>query len=105
MLRRLGGLSLVAMTGYVAQDATNDMLMYAKAKEMVRQRVGDSKDRELIIDALGAQSFEECSLGPWYNSSVMLSHGGMMTSVTMPCTGPTRSSDIAVKVRAIYFHD
>lgn len=37
--------------------------------------------------------------GPWYNSSVAISHDGHVATVTMPVRGSRRSSDVTVRVR------
>lgn len=37
--------------------------------------------------------------GPWYNSSVAISHDGHMATVTLPLRGSRRASDVTVRVR------
>ncbi len=37
--------------------------------------------------------------GPWYNSSVTITHDGRMATVTMPVRGGKRSSDVTLRVR------
>ena len=37
--------------------------------------------------------------GPWYNSSVAISHDGHVATVTLPVRGSQRSSDVTVRVR------
>lgn len=37
-------------------------------------------------------------VGPWYNSSVAISHDGHIATVTMPVRGNKRSSDVTVRV-------
>lgn len=37
--------------------------------------------------------------GPWYNSSVAVSHDGHIATVTLPLRGAKRSSDVTVRVR------
>lgn len=36
--------------------------------------------------------------GPWYNSSVAISHDGHIATVTMQLRGSQRSSDVTVRV-------
>ena len=36
--------------------------------------------------------------GPWYNSSVRITHGGHVAAVTMPLRGERRASDVRVRL-------
>ena len=90
------GYGLLGATAYATQDAINDAIIYSKCKAMVMER---AQNHERFTSALGANNFGEFEFGPWYDSSVSLSHGGMVAAVTLPCRGPQQGSDITVKVR------
>lgn len=95
MLRRVVGLGLAGATIYVTQDAINDAIMYVKCKSMVEQR---AQNHDRFLTALGGSDINEFEFGPWYDSSVTMAPGGMLASVTLPCRGPNKGSDITVRV-------
>jgi hypothetical protein len=95
MIRRITGAGLATATAYVTQDAINDLLTYNRCKAMVMEK---AQNHERFTSALGANNFSEFEFGPWYDSSVSFTHGGMVASVTLPCRGPHQGSDITIKV-------
>lgn len=84
-----------AVTAYYVQDAVNDALLFNVSKRLVTGKAGNHHQ---FLTTLGAHTFNECSLGPWYDASVTVSHGGMVSTISIPCKGPSRSSDIIVKL-------
>ena len=58
----------------------------------------------MVLDAAASNPrFEDTvggpvTAGPWYNSSVAISHDGHIATVTMPVRGSKRSSDVTVRV-------
>ena len=94
MLRRLGGLTLVVATAAVSADAVGDLIMFHKAEALIRQRASTHAQ---VLDTLGADA-STLALGPWYDSSVTFSHGAMVAAVTVPVRGPTKGSDVTVRV-------
>jgi hypothetical protein len=102
MLRRVVGLCLAGGAAYTLSDALSDHLIYLQALQHVTERV---ETHERFLDVLGASRRNQMTLGPWYNSSVATSLDGMAASVTIPCKGPLRSSDVNIRVRfAFSFH-
>lgn len=53
-------------------------------------------DSPQFAEAVGAPY----EAGPWYNSSVAITNGGHVATVTLPVRGSRRSSDVTVRVRA-----
>jgi hypothetical protein len=93
--KRLGGLALGAVTAYYVQDAVNDVLLFNVSKKLIVQK---ASDHHRFLTSIGAHTLDECSLGPWYDASVTVTHGGMVSTIYIPCKGPLRSSDIIVKL-------
>lgn len=79
--------------------------MYIKAKEWIHDGLQERPD---VVDSLnstrdqqlgdkGGQGRPLPELGPWYDSSVVFSHQGMVATVTIPCRGQKQASDVIVK--------
>lgn len=97
-LRKAIGFGLAGSAFYVAQDAINDALIYVKALHLSQKY---SHDHAPFLSALGASSSSDVTYGPWYNSSVTMTHSGLATTVVIPCRGPEpsgRASDITIRV-------
>jgi hypothetical protein len=94
------GVGLLGATCYATQDAISDALIYSKCKALVMER---AENHQRFTSALGATNFNEFEFGPWYDSSVNLSHAGMVAAVQLPCRGPSQGSDITIKVRGVVF--
>lgn len=124
MWRKFIGYGLVGACTYVTLDACGDALMYLKAKQLVADKALGNSDfirmlggndhsmhdaADKIQDSTSDRRKKKSSsvppsfsFGPWYDSSVHFTHGGMVVTVQMPCRGPERASDITM--RAIRKH-
>lgn len=91
-LRNAIGFGLAGATAYLTADALNESLMYFRAKQLVAQRVQAGQQK--LEQELGAN----LELGPWYNSSVRITHSGHLAAVTMPLRGESRASDVRVRL-------
>lgn len=91
MLKRLKGATLLVVTAYTAADAISDALMYYECKRLLLQRLAQHQ-------RFTAEVGSPFTVGPWYNSSVTISPGGMLASVTIPVVGSTKGSDVTIKV-------
>lgn len=91
LLRKLGGASLLGALAYTTCDAASETMMYIRAKQLVEQRVHDHA-------ALRKELGDNLQLGPWYNSSVSITHDGHIAAVTLHCVGDRRASDIRLRL-------
>jgi len=94
------GWGLSALCAYATCDATADAVMYLKTKQWIEDAI---KNRPDFIQTLSesvtsdTEPHKSLQLGPWYDSSVTMTHQGMIATITMPCRGDTQASDITVK--------
>ncbi|KAI3428451.1 hypothetical protein D9Q98_007278 [Chlorella vulgaris] len=92
MLKRLGGAALLGALAYTTADAAADSALYWRARGLVMEQ---AVAHERLCRELGGPPLQA---GPWYNSSVAISHDGHIATVTMPLRGNRRSSDVTVRV-------
>lgn len=95
MLKRLGGAALLGALAYTTADAAADSALYWRARGLVMEQ---AVAHERLCRELGGPPLQA---GPWYNSSVAISHDGHIATVTMPLRGNRRSSDVTVRVSAM----
>lgn len=92
--------SLAAICGYTFYDASSDAYMYVKAKSWIQDGL---KSRPDVVDTLNfgqnqqKESGSMPEIGPWYDSSVVFSHQGMVATITIPCRGSKQASDVIIK--------
>jgi len=100
VLDRILKTSLAVICGYTVYDASSDAYMYVKAKSWIEDGL---KLRPDVVDTLNSgQNRQEESgslpeIGPWYDSSVVFSHQGMVATITIPCRGRKQASDVIIK--------
>ena len=58
--------------------------------------IQQAEGNERFVAEVGAP----LAAGPWYNSSVAISHDGHIATVTLPVRGSRRASDVTVRVSA-----
>lgn len=85
---------MIGATTYVTSDAVSDLLMYHTCAQLVQEH---ATKHEIFLKTIGS-SPSDLKLGPWYDSSVKFSYGGMLATVTMPARG-AKGSDVIVRVR------
>lgn len=95
MWRRVVGIGLLGASTYVVADAASDLLQYYRCASLVQQY---ATKHGRFLETIQA-SPDDLRLGPWYDSSVKFSHGGMLATVILPARGGTKSSDITLRVR------
>ena len=91
--------SLVSICGFTVYDACSDAYMYIKAKSWIHQGL---KSRPDVVETLNDTRAREepgplPEIGPWYDSSVVFSHQGMVATITVPCRGTKQASDVMIK--------
>jgi len=99
VLDKLLKTSLAAICGFTVYDASSDAIMYLKAKTWIADGLQSRQD---VVDALNSSKNQEEPgplpvIGPWYDSSVVFSHHGMVATITIPCRGRNQASDVIVK--------
>ena len=95
--------TLGILCGYTLYDASSDATMYIKAKSWIEEGMESRPDIVHTLNHVPQKNpgtegtGPRPRLGPWYDSSVMFSHQGMVATITIPCRGEYQASDVIIK--------
>jgi len=96
--RKLFGYVLSSVAGYAVLDALSDFAMYVRASNWVAEKASENKEFVVAMQSKeDPKQKQNLSFGPFYDSSVVFSHHGMVATVHLPCKTDTKGSDITVK--------
>ena len=96
--KKLFGYVLSSVAGYAVLDALSDLAMYVRASNWVAEKAFENKEfMGVMQSAKDKKQKQNLSFGPFYDSSVVFSHHGMVATVHLPCRSDTKGSDITVK--------
>ena len=96
--KKIFGYVLSSVAGYAVLDALSDLVMYLRASKWVAEKASENEEFMGFMQSTddGKQK-QNLSFGPFYDSSVVFSHHGMVATVNLPCKTDTKGSDITVK--------
>ena len=97
--KRLFGYVLSSVAGYAVLDALSDFAMYVRASKWVAEKASENIEFQKImqLETEDRKQKQSLSFGPFYDSSVVFSHHGMVATVHLPCKTEAKGSDITVK--------